>query len=73
MGLSPILPVKLSDIISTMLNSDGNCDGDGNGVGTCEQKFVIIFTSHTHWRKYHFVRATFDLFKAVCYSAITLC
>ena len=37
MGLSPILPVKLQVTISTMLNFDGHCDGDG--VGMCKQPF----------------------------------
>ena len=35
MGLEAILPVKLPVTISTMLNIDGDCDGDG--VGTCKQ------------------------------------
>ena len=40
MGLEPILPVKLSVTISTMLNFDGHCDCDGNGVTTCKQTFT---------------------------------
>ena len=37
MGLEPILPVRLLVTIDIMLNFDGHCDGDGNGVGTCKQ------------------------------------
>ena len=36
MGVQPILPVKVPVTIGTMLNFDGDCDGDGHGVGTCK-------------------------------------
>ena len=37
MGDRPILPVKLPITISTMLNFDGNCYGDRDGVWMCKQ------------------------------------
>ena len=37
MGSRPILPVKLPITINTMVNFDGGCDGDGDGVGICKQ------------------------------------
>ena len=36
MGPRPILPVKLSVSISAMLNFDGHCDREGNGLGMCK-------------------------------------
>ena len=39
MGLEPILPVKVPATIGTMLNFDGDCDGDRHGVGTCKHSF----------------------------------
>ena len=41
MGVRPILPVRLSVTIATMLNFDGHCDGDGDGVGMCKQAFRV--------------------------------
>ena len=43
MGIRPILPVRLSVTIATMLNFDGHCDGDGDGVGMCKQALT------QHW------------------------
>ena len=42
MGLSLFLPVKLPITIDTMLNFDGHCDGDGNGVGMCKHTFTGV-------------------------------
>ena len=39
MGLQPILPVKLPVASGTMINFDGDCDGDGHGIGTCKHSF----------------------------------
>ena len=36
MGSRPFLPVRLPVTIHTMLNFDGDCDGDGHGVGKCK-------------------------------------
>ena len=60
MGLEPILPVKLSVTISTMLNFDGECDGDGHSVGMCKQTLImsqigaddvvaVAQCEHFHW------------------------
>ena len=37
MGLPPILPIKRPITIGTMINLDGDCDDDGDGVGPCKQ------------------------------------
>ena len=34
MGLENILPIKVSVNIGTVLNFDGECDGDGHGIIT---------------------------------------
>ena len=51
MGLSPILPVKLSVTIDMMLNFDRHCDGDGDadGVGTCKQYFTFETAIYIKW------------------------
>ena len=36
MGTEPILPIKRSVSIDTMINFDGDRDGHGNGDGTCK-------------------------------------
>ena len=42
-GLEPILPVKQSVAIGTMINLEG--DGHGDGVGRCKQSLAFqIFT-----------------------------
>ena len=49
MASRPILPVKLSITISTMLNFDGNCDG--NRVRKCKQtlrKYVLVSVKQAH-------------------------
>ena len=37
MGSEPILSVKRSISIDTMLNFDPDCDGQGDSDGTCKQ------------------------------------
>ena len=41
MGSEPILFIKQSVSIDTMLNFDGDSDGDGYGDGTCKQALSI--------------------------------
>ena len=42
MGSKPVLSVKWSITIDTMLNIDGDRpDGDGHGDGTCKQTFRL--------------------------------
>ena len=41
MGTEPILPVKWSVSINTMINFDGHGDGDGDGHGKCKQTFRL--------------------------------
>ena len=41
MGTKPILPVKQSVSIDTMINFDVHGDGDGDGDGKCKQTFRI--------------------------------
>ena len=48
MGDTSILPVKLPITISTMLNFDGHCDGDGDGVGTCKHTFKSAVKARLH-------------------------
>ena len=45
MGSTPILPVRLPITIDTMLNFDGHCDGDGDGVGMCKQALNALKTN----------------------------
>ena len=52
MGTEPILPVKRSISIDTMLNFDRN----GDGHGTCKHTFKVTV----------FVSGTFDLFNVMC-------
>ena len=40
MGSEPILSVKRSLSIGTMLNFDSDCDGHGDGDGTCKQALI---------------------------------
>ena len=40
-GLETTLPVKLPVTIGTMLNFDGDCDVDRDGVGKCKQTFTV--------------------------------
>ena len=40
MGSVPIVPIKQTVIIGTMLNFDGDGDGHGDGDGTCKQAFI---------------------------------
>ena len=40
MGTEPILPVKRSVSIDTMINFDGHGDGDGDGHSKCKQIFT---------------------------------
>ena len=40
MGLEPILPVKVPITMGTMLNFDGDCHGDGHGIGMCKQTLI---------------------------------
>ena len=37
MGVQPILPIMVLVVIDTMLNFDGDFDGDGRGDVMCEQ------------------------------------
>ena len=39
MGTEPILSIKWSVSIDTMINFDGDGDGRGYGDGTCKQAF----------------------------------
>ena len=40
-GTEPILSIKQSISIDTMINFDGDGDGHGDGDGTCKQAFRI--------------------------------
>ena len=42
LGSEPILSIKWSVSIGTMLNFDGDCDGHGEGDGTCKQALKDI-------------------------------
>ena len=44
MGPSPILPVKLAVTIDTVLNFEGHCDSDWDGVGTCKHTIRPVGT-----------------------------
>ena len=39
-GDRPILPVKLPVTIDIMINFDGHCDGNGNGIGMFRHTFT---------------------------------
>ena len=41
MGCEPILSVKWSVSIDTMINFDGDSDGHGDGDSTCKQAFSL--------------------------------
>ena len=41
MGLEAILPVRVPIIIGTMLNFDGDCDGEKHGVGACKHTLTL--------------------------------
>ena len=40
MGSRPILPIKVSITIGTMLNVDSDFDGHGDGDATCKQTLI---------------------------------
>ena len=42
MGSEPILSIKWSISIDTMINFDGDGDGHGYGDGTCKQTFILL-------------------------------
>ena len=41
MGTEPILPLKQSVSIDTMVNFDGHGDGGGDGDGKCKQTLIL--------------------------------
>ena len=49
MGVQPILPIKVSAIIDTTLNFDGDFDEHGDDGTTCKQTCIQgIETTHVH-------------------------
>ena len=46
MGVQPILPIKVSVTIGTMLNFDGDFDGHGDGDITCKQTLSVLIRTH---------------------------
>ena len=67
MGVRPILPVRLSVTIATMLNFDGHCDGDGDGVGMCKQALSALSFSLKETKKCVFVgKVVLDIWIISC-------
>ena len=48
MGTEPILSIKRSVSIDTMINFDGDGDGHGNVDGTCKQAFILSSSLMLH-------------------------
>ena len=44
MGVQPILPVREPVIIDTMLNFDGDFEGDGDGDVMCKLSLNVLFS-----------------------------
>ena len=42
LGSEPILSIKWSVSIGTMLNFDGDCDGNGDSDGMCKQALTQL-------------------------------
>ena len=68
MGDVPILSVKWSVSIGTMINFDGDRDGHGDGDGTCKQAFTARIRSLREGNIFSHVRLLTGGGASYCYT-----